>query len=298
MLRFSLALSLLTFPLAAEPAPVPAKAAKASPVFKTGEKILFESDFSHSGFGPMKISEDARYNIASPTPDRLGLVDAPGMPAGTKAACFTVPRAANRFRSELSLPHEPGFQERWYGVSQFVPADWKPDMNPGSDIVIQWHAIPGNGKATNPNLDIAIHGKKWVVHRAYGDPHKGPTRATKELDLALEPGNWSNWIIRAKWSPREDGRIEIWHNGRQVFEHTGPNAYGTIGVDYTPYLKTGIYHPEWNFSKAGREERFAKDLDPVVRKQIHVAKVVVASEAATLDDLKAALPALPAKRAR
>ena len=287
-----LALACLILPLGAEPAPK--KPEKPHPVYRTGEKRMFESDFAGGGFGPLKISADNRYDQPAADPARLALVDAPGLPAGTKAACFTVPRGPNQFRSELALvPHEPGFHERWYGISQFVPADWESDDGPGSDIVVQWHAIPGNGKATNPNLDIAIDGTRWVVHRAFGDPHKGPTRATKDLGLPLQPGSWSNWILHVKWSPGEDGRIRIWHNGRPVFDHAGPNAYGTIGVDYTPYFKTGIYHPEWNLSTEARKQAFAADRDPVKLKRILVAKIVIGSEAATYEDLVAALPDLP-----
>ena len=44
-----------------------------------------------------------------------------------------------------------------------------------------------------------------------------------------------------------------------VYQKNGPNVYGDIGVEYTPYLKTGIYHPEWNLNTDRKRTAFEAD---------------------------------------
>ena len=63
----------------------------------------------------------------------------------------------------------------------------------------------------------------------------------------------------------------------------GPNVYGTIGTQYTPYLKTGIYHPEWNLNSEARQKRYEAEIPGVDKKETYVAKVVVGSDSATYE---------------
>lgn len=232
---------------------------------------FFRDDFRAGTLAKWSLSEDDRYGIAAPTPGRIDLLDAPGLPPGTKAVRFTVPRAPNSFRAEISTRHEEGYQERWYSQRLLVPQEWVPEFQAkGNDIVMQWHGIPGNGKPTYPNLEISIGRDKWFVRQGFGSG-RAPTRSNKELDEKVIPGQWTSWVIHAKWSPGKDGRIRIWKDAKLVFETTGPNVYGDIGIEYTPYLKTGIYHPEWNLKD--REDRrlsFEKDKPQSLLKTIYV----------------------------
>ena len=256
---------------------------RAHQVFDYEEPILFESDFSAHGLDKWNLSEDDRYRLAKTDPSRLRIADAPGMPPGTKAVRFTVPRAPNSFRAEISLPHERGFNERWYGILMYVAPDWEFDPNRGADIVIQWHAIPGNWKSTHPNLVIAIQDSNWLVRQNYGSPQDSPTRTSFTLESPLRPGTWVSWVVYAKWSPEDDGRVRIWMDGKPVLSQDGPNVYGTIGLEYTPYLKTGIYHPEWYLTSEARKKRYEAEIPGIVKKETYTAKVVVGSDAATYD---------------
>lgn len=247
--------------------------------------ILFEDDFKSSPFGRWNFSEDDRYKLQKETPERIRIVEAPGLESGRKAARFTVPRAPNSFRAEISLPHEAGFTERWYGERVLVPADWVFDPNRGNDLVMQWHAIPGNWRATYPNLEISIGNTNWYIRQSFGSAQAKPTRTNERLADPVRPGVWASWVIHAKWSPREDGLLQIWKDGKIVLERKGPNVYTTIGVAYTPYLKTGIYHPEWHLDKEGKREAFEHERAVATNKVVFVTDVKVGGDRAAYEDV-------------
>ena len=255
----------------------------AGQVFDYNQPIIFESDFDGQGLDKWNLSEDDRYRLAKTNPNRLRITDAPGRVGEAKAVRFFVPREPNSFRAEISLPSEKGFNERWYGILTYVPEDWKIDPNRGADILIQWHAIPGNWRSTHPNLTICIQNSNWQVRRNFGLPQKNPERKIHNLEKPFQPGAWVSWVIHAKWSPGKDGLIRIWKDGEQVLDQKGPNVYGTIGKEYTPYLKTGIYHPEWHLNSDGRKKRYGAEIPGVTKKEAYVAKVVVGSKDATYE---------------
>lgn len=258
--------------------------------------ILFKSDFANSEFDKLNLSRDSSYRQPKPVPGRLGIVAAPLLPDGTKAARFTVPRAANSYRSEISLPSENEFNERWYGISLFVPEEWVIDPNKGADIVIQWHAVPGNSKPTHPNVAIAIQESNWELRQSFGSPQKGVDRKKTVMADSLKPGAWVSWVVHAKWSPDETGRLRFWKDGEMVLDSTGPNVYGTIGKEYTPYLKTGIYHPEWNMKTEKHKERFLAETPGVEKKEIYISDVVVGSAIATFDLITSSLQGAAASK--
>lgn len=102
------------------PPALPPRALKAKDVFDLSRPVIFSDDFATGSLDRWNFSEDDRYRLPAPDPKRIVVVDAPGMP-GRKAVRMTVRRAPNSFRAEMSLPHEPGFNERWYGARFFIP---------------------------------------------------------------------------------------------------------------------------------------------------------------------------------
>ena len=250
---------------------------EAAEAFDYSNPILFRTDFSSGRFDKLKISEDDNYAILKQSPERLTIVNAPDSPAGSKAARFTIPNSPGAFRTEIALPHEKGHQERWYSARIYVPADWRHGPNDEGDIVMQWHAIPGNWRATFPNLGIEIKRGKWAAQTSSGSPQKGPARKTIEIG-EVEPGKWVRWIIHAKWSAGDDGRIRIWKDGKLTVDERGPNVYSTIGVEYTPYFKTGLYHARWK----SQPDADAKTQSPTDRpaKTVYVKDIVVADKRA------------------
>ena len=212
-------------------------------------------------------------------------MDAPDLGGGRKAVRFAVPRGPNSFRAEISLPHEPGFQERWYGERIFIPHDWVFDTGRGNDIVMQWHAIPGNWRATFPNLEISVGNTNWFIRQSFGSAQTKPTRTNRKLDNLVQPGLWVTWVIHARWSPDTNGVLQIWKDGKLVMDQNGANVYSTIGLEYTPYLKTGIYHPEWHLDKDGKREAFDKEQAVATNKVIYITDVKIGSERAKYADV-------------
>jgi len=257
----------------------------AEAVFNFQQPILFEDDFQSGRFRKWIFSEDDRYNLVEPTEERIQIVDAPDLGAGKRAVRFDVPRGSNSFRAEISLPSEKGFNERWYGERIYVPRDWVFDPNRGNDLVMQWHAIPGNWRATFPNLEISIGNTNWFIRQHYGAAQTGPTRINLKLGDVVQRGAWVSWVIHAKWSSGTNGLIQIWKDGKLVVDKPGTNVYSTIGVEYTPYLKTGIYHPEWHFDREGKSEAFAREIPVATNKVIFATGIKVGDGRAKYEDV-------------
>jgi hypothetical protein len=263
----------------------PTRPFRAKDVFDTRQAIVFQDDFRTGTFERWNFSEDDRYKLLKETPERIQIVDAPGLGAGRKAVRFTVPRAPNSFRAEISLPHENGFQERWYGGRVLIPHDWVFDPNRGEDIVLQWHAIPGNWRATFPNLSIAVQQESWHIRQSFGHAQASPTRTSLKLDGQVQRGSWVTWVIHAKWSPGPEGVLQIWKDGMLVADRKGPNVYGTIGVEYTPYLKTGIYHPAWHTDTAEKRAIFDRENPVATTKVVYVTDIKIGDARASYDSV-------------
>ena len=270
---------------AAEEARPASRAPSAAEVYDAKGAVRFADDFASGEFSSKwRFSQNADYEVAQPHPELIRIVDAPGLP-GKKAVRFSVVRAPNVFRSEISLPHEKGWNERWYGGRILIPREWVRDPGKPVDIVMQWHGIPGDFRATHPNLAIAVGDDHWVIRQHFGDPRTKPGRRETQPADPVRPGEWTAWVIHAKWSPKEDGLLQVWKDGKLVADLKGPNTYGTIGVEYTPYLKTGIYHPEWHVDKDGARKRFEAEQPVATRKLVYVTDLKVGGPEAKYEDI-------------
>lgn len=257
----------------------------AKDVFDYRHRVIFRDNFQSRDLWKWRLSEDDNYNINKKNAKRIIIVNAPRLPKGNKAVKFVVSHGVNIFRSEMSLPYEKGFNERWYGERILVPEDWVFDADGGKDIVIQWHAIRGNWHHTHPNLAIAIGNNHWFVTQNYGIAQSKPSKITTKLEGKVKPGYWASWVIHAKWSPCADGIIEIWKDGKLVFNRTGANVYSSIGVEYTPYFKTGIYHPEWHLKSERKRNAYKEGSEIVKNKVIYVTDIKVGRSDATFRDV-------------
>ncbi len=291
-LPLALTVALLVTAAFAKDPPQPAETAvanqrrlRAGDVFDLRQPTIFQDDFRTGALDRWNFSENDQYELPSAPPDRIAIVDAPGLRGGCKAVRFVVRRAPNSFRSEISLPSENGFQERWYAGRILIPKEWIFDPVCGNDIVMQWHAIPGNWRATYPNLAISISNDRWCVSQSFGSAQTNPTRTTLKLDDPVQRGVWVSWVIHAKWSPGDDGVLQIWRDGKLVVKRDGANVYGTIGVAYTPYLKTGIYHPEWHLTDERKRAAFEKEKPVATTRMVYVTDIKIGGAKATLESV-------------
>lgn len=283
-------------PMALPPAAMLAKASwpnladnkpksRAKDIYDYRQRTIFTDDFKHAKLDRWKLSQDDKYGIPAPDARRLEIVDAPNLESGHKAVRFTVERKPNEFRTEIALPHEAGFQERWYAARVLIPQEWVIDSTRGGDIVMQWHAIPGNWRATFPNLAISIKNDRWGIQQSFGSAQNKPNRTSTRLDDRVEPGEWVSWVVHAKWSPDADGKLQIWKDGQLVLDRDGPNVYGTIGVKYTPYMKTGIYHPEWRVETDDQRQKFDAEKPLATKKNLYVTDIKLGDERAAYSDV-------------
>jgi len=251
-------------------------------VFDLTKKVIFQDDFQ-SGLGQWKLAIDASEDRAAldkaATKKRVHIVAAPDSPPGRKAVCCVMPRAVGSFRSEIALPHEEGFQERWYGARIYVPADWVFDG--GGDIVLQWHGLLGDEKKARgyPPLSIAIMDDRWRIHRAFGPPDD-IQRDARTLDDPVQKGRWVAWVVHVCWSSGTDGHTQIWKDGKVVWDVKGPNTY--LMRPLTPYFKTGLYHPSW---KKKNEDKFNDEKTAVTVRTIYTADIKIGGPSAGYEDV-------------
>ncbi len=181
----------------------------------------------------------------------------------------------------MSQLHEEGFQERWYGARIYVPSDWVFESESGGEIVLQWHAVLGTEWKTRnfPPLSIATKYDRWQISRAFG-PKDKIQRGHKILEGVVERGKWTSWVVHARWSSGDEGKIEVWRDGALAWSVSGPNTY--LSKPRTPYFKTGIYHPEWRKENA---DAFEKQNSVLVERIIYTADIKMGESGATYRDV-------------
>jgi|GEM_PF-2435089 len=162
-------------------------------------------------------------------------------------------RVKGNYRSELRILSNPLHEDTWYKASVFVPADWK---NSNVKVVaMQWHGSRDfflGEVGRMPPLEITITDDKWQVQKAFDDriistsDTPGHVEAIVPLaELEVEKGAWTEWLIHTRWSSEADGITRVWVNGNKLVEDFGPNAHRDLTG---PYLKAGVYAPEWGYS--------------------------------------------------
>ena len=275
--------ALLLAPLAALHA-AEAHKPKATEVFDHRQPVIFQEDF-HAGFGKFKLAIDGTEDRAAldqqAQEKRVQIVPAPDSEKGHMAVRCVVPRALGSYRSEVSLIHEEGFHERWYGARIYVPKDWVFEES-GSDIVLQWHGLIANekqGGGGHPPLSIVIKNNHWDLRRHYGEVNN-PKADHKELDEPVQKGKWIAWVIHIRWNSGAEGWVQIWKDGKLVWDVKGPNTY--LSRPVVPYFKTGLYHPEW---KKKNEDKFKQEVTTLTGRIIYTADVKIGDERAKFDDV-------------
>ncbi|MEQ8496548.1 MAG: polysaccharide lyase [Gammaproteobacteria bacterium] len=186
--------------------------------------------------------------------DSLIIVDAP-VRSGRHAARFHLRRddddVKGSRRAEVRAKAGDLGRDYWFAFSINLPADW-PDASVPVTLA-QWHGVPDKwlGEAgRSPPLRLLALGGQWQLANIWDSKRvsQTPFTANDPQGWVLEPissldiDQWTDWLFHVRWSFGEDGVLEVWKNGERVYQRNGPNTYNdAVG----PYLKLGIYVPEW-----------------------------------------------------
>lgn len=205
------------------------------------------------------------------------------MREGKRAARFEVDSSEDGdFRSEIatgqSNPAPKNYtigNEYWYGVS--IMPDKNLVKSPFGEIVFQFHStpdgVPGETWASglNPPVGLSCDGETWTFG-VKGDDKPVTDKSnymfstnTSFGKVAL--GEWTDWVFHIKWNYDGNGFVQVWKNGKMVYNLSGPNTYN----DQTgPYLKMGVY--AWYLKRPGTETwKKAKETDIGKRVYYHDA---------------------------
>ncbi len=189
--------------------------------------------------------------------------------AGAKAVHlvnnYTDPDGA-RLRTEMVTQNAGTIQwdrEYWVGFS-FYLKDWTP--SPFAEAVHQFHAVPHannwkNKSARNLTTLVVKEGNLClaVIQHPVTDAAKGGAVADLVWSEPVKSDTWYDWIFHLRPTRQDNGVIEAWCNGKQVYQQNGPNVdhLDCSGQDSEPryYLKCGVYNWPWGKGYKGIDRR-------------------------------------------
>jgi hypothetical protein len=138
--------------------------------------------------------------------------------------------------------------ERWYGFSNYLPADFVSD--PLAEKIAQWHDVPDfviGESWRSPPISFGIVNDHYYIQMLWATNaiNTDLTRSgEKKADLGqVDRSRWNDWVFHIKFSYKSDGIMEIWKNKVKIFSYYGPNSYNDQSY---PYFKIGIYKWGWN----------------------------------------------------
>ena len=160
------------------------------------------------------------------------------------------------YRTELraKAPNPIKGQDTWYGFSIYLPAPYERDGV--GETLAQWHATsdPGEGNL-NPPIALKVRDGSWGLFVRWNPTQ--PTRISGQRQDSFkfgppETNSWTDWVFRIRWSYGNDGIVQVWKNGKQVLNRTGPNCFNDLKM---PYFKMGIYKSQWRSEVGAVVER-------------------------------------------
>ncbi len=140
-------------------------------------------------------------------------------------------------RAELdSGKHSFLGRDVWYGFSFLVPSGFPVVEN--RLVIAQWKQ---GGVSGGPAVAQRYRaGRHHLTIRDWASP-QGERRYFTLPEIAFE--RWVDMVYHIRFSPGEDGIVEVWVNGAGVVSHTGATA-SRIGENRI-YNKVGLYRDRW-----------------------------------------------------
>lgn len=146
-------------------------------------------------------------------------------------------------RSEVRLPAWSPQAEVWlYWQTLLRSEDFRPDDRPHT-LIFQVHQTPDGADAAEgePPLSFLVRGKQLTIKGAYDATATSTSGTPTTMTFGRLPipfDEWVSFVVRAKFDWTASGLAQIWMNGKQVVNYTGPLAYNdALGC----YAKMGVY---------------------------------------------------------
>ena len=200
--------------------------------------LMFVGDFERGGM--QRFGDSQREH----TLQKVEIVSSP-IRHGAQALKLVLDREAHRDKKGhrtdfwirgMSRSFRMG-QDYWYGFSTYWPGTWRADTQ--SELFVQW--IPVERGSGGPALAIYVYGEQYRIKKRWS-AEASAYRNLWRGDVAADRGTWIDWVFHVKWSPTEDGTVQVWRNGKKIVSDTGRNSGPG---EYAPYFKFGIYKWPW-----------------------------------------------------
>ena len=156
----------------------------------------------------------------------------------------------------------------WFAFSVYVPDDWVPDTQ--SVNLAEFHRDQGaneDGFDEKWGIEGGGSGKPWVLHTSTGGSgdeydhlefrndylDEGGEFVIDTAEVPIEPGTWHDVVTHVEWSNQftdSEGRMRIWVDDEQVYDHTGNTFVDRAGDDGRRGprpLKLSVYKYPWKY---------------------------------------------------
>lgn len=139
-------------------------------------------------------------------------------------------------RAELDSGNLPLLgRDAWYGFSLLLPTDF-----PVVDDRLMISQVKQSDVEGSPLLGQRFRAGRHTL--TIRPPGAGRSRKTYRLP-ELRLGRWMDMVYHFRYSPGEDGRIEVWMDGRRVVSYEGSTASAKGTALF--YHKLGLYRDRW-----------------------------------------------------
>jgi endo-1,4-beta-xylanase len=165
---------------------------------------------------------------------------------GGPAAFRHVARAGGD-AAEFAIPAAGAGDERWYGWSTQLPADFahRGRSTQVMQLVEVAPAKPDPTQCPVSTSSLEINGKGQLVFHLHAPAETGAEPKCRAFtlvpDVAPTRGRWFDFVLHAKWTSGPDGFVELWvkqhdNNFFQMVDYRGPTC---VSRDRAPEFRIG-----------------------------------------------------------
>ena len=135
----------------------------------------------------------------------------------------------------------------WVGMSVYLPSNWADDSANPETIMQLKQPVGGS-----PLYALRMNNGEWEIWNRWDDQSDTDAATTNFTELyvssiAADKGKWTDWVMHFRLCPFPacDGLLEVWKDGVQIVNQTGPNTYLRDPEDKGPQVTLNIYKFNW-----------------------------------------------------